>query len=89
MRAAPLSNKSLTAIALVCASLLSSTAAHAVDVLGVYRTAAEQDPVIGAAKAATPQPRNNCPRPVHRCCLTWVEVSVPAERARVPRCHRH
>ena len=62
MRAAPLSNKSLTAIALVCASLLSSTAAHAVDVLGVYRTAAEQDPVIGAAKAAYAATKEQLPQ---------------------------
>lgn len=62
MRAAPSQNKSLTAIALLCVCLLPSTAAHAVDVLDVYRTAAEQDPVIGAAKAAYAATKEQLPQ---------------------------
>ena len=52
MRIAPQLSRSLTTASILCASLFSSTAVYAVDVLGVYQTAAEQDPVIGAAKAA-------------------------------------
>ena len=62
MRAAPSQNKSLTAIALLCVCLLPSTGAHAVDVLDVYRTAAEQDPVIGAAKAAYAATKEQLPQ---------------------------
>ena len=45
-------SKSLTHATILCASMFSSTGVYAVDMLGVYQTAAEQDPIIGAAKAA-------------------------------------
>ena len=45
-------SKSLIRATILCAAMFSSTGVYAVDMLGVYQTAAEQDPIVGAAKAA-------------------------------------
>ncbi len=62
MRIAPQLTKSLATAAIACAGLFGSSAVFAVDVLGVYRTAAEQDPVIGAAKAAYAASKEQLPQ---------------------------
>ncbi len=62
MRTAPQLTKSLATAAIACASLFCGGEAFAVDVLGVYRTAAQQDPVIGAAKAAYAASKEQLPQ---------------------------
>ena len=55
-------SKSLTHATILCASMFSSTGVYAVDMLGVYQTAAEQDPIIGAAKAAYAAAKEQLPQ---------------------------
>lgn len=55
-------SKSLTTALLVCSGIVCNSAAYAVDLLGVYQTAAEQDPVIGAAKAAYAATKEQLPQ---------------------------
>ena len=62
MRTAPQLTKSLATAAIACASLFCGGEAFAADVLGVYRTAAQQDPVIGAAKAAYAASKEQLPQ---------------------------
>ena len=55
-------SKSLTRGTILCAAMFSSTGVYAVDMLGVYQTAAEQDPIIGAAKAAYAAAKEQLPQ---------------------------
>ena len=55
-------SKSLTRATILCAAMFSSTGVYAVDMLGVYQTAAEQDPIIGAAKAAYAAAKEQLPQ---------------------------